>query len=1480
MWSRWFGSVATTFLSAAYGRSCHDIICRFTLHWRSWAGRCLFEIIQHGRRGGRSMPSAMLATIIFGVTLAAVGCYQVLNGVRDATAISALVGGAILLGSAVIPGLKQHQPLIIGVFAVGFSLLWGLMFSNVYRHQTTLVQATRFVQERVPGDFAMKIEGADDRVPLINIAVYNSGAAVPELTGSPYNAASHYYEGQPVTAEFRAPASGMVTEVFAPHLADPFDDPQPEEIVIRINHIDDSEAFSSGRLQTDLDRKEHPLGSAYTIALNPPLEVIEGETYQFVVEIALGSGDVIGSGSVVLTEGSWDNHTTGINICPLPDGLTRADDPPSGLVSARDCRGTQVHYALINSQDQIMSFPVDNQVKYDDMLRTLDIGDYLTIASNRFYDTEARNPMRWPLSTLYYEKLFAEELGYELVGVFDETFEFGPWRVSDQHLPIYDAPAWLNELEADESFHVYDHPAAFIFRKTDGYARERVEALLSGVSLRQWHEIKASETEAQILGVLNWSVAEADPVPTALTFTQDEYDGQTSGGTWSDRFFSDALVNTSQVVGVIVWYLTIFVFGVLAFPFVFALLPNMADGGYSVSKLVGMLIVAWLAWAVSALKIPIWSQGGILFALGILAICSSVLGIRNRGRLTRFLRDHWRRLAWLEIVALVVFLVMIAVRLTNPDLWHPGKGGEKPMDFAYLNGVLRSTTFPPIDPWFAGGFINYYYFGYVLLGAPTLLLGVVPAFAYNLMIPTLFSLTGMGAFSAAFNIMSRWDIRSRVAKRSRRRFGNPWIAGIMALVLCVGLGNLDTVRVLGNGVAHLGGYDTPLGLEEFLVDEYRQQHEADPTPELRAELAEQAANLSPWDSLRYEVHNSVSLVRGLFNGLGRALQGEQAWIGSDRWYWGPSRVLAETPGVGGGAITEMPYFTFLYGDLHAHMISMPLVLLAVLLLFNEVVNSGGNRRGQLERYLAIALLALTVGVLQATNTWDWPSMTLFAVIALGYAWWLRWNVTFRSVPDGRFYLGLFAVLGIGGAVLTVLLPSATASVDATALSLTSAMSLVRGLLLVLAGAVAAWVVLRYLLVRASALDFGAQVGGFLLLNIIFALPYTSWYAATYNSVRLWDGGKSPLWAYFDIHGLFLFLVVSFLLWQSAIWLRATRVKSLIEHPGLVKATGAIIVTAIVSAIILTLAGYQVALIVIPLVSWIALLFFAADHSRALRFTLVLIGLALSMTLGVEVIVIGGDIGRQNTVFKFYMQVWLLLSVAGGVAFASLLDASEQFSRRLKVLWFAPCIGLIGIAALFPIMGTRARSLDRMTPDLQLTLNGMDYMTKSIHYESSPTMGVGAKIDLSVDHKLILWLQENVEGSPVIIEGRRSPSEYGWNGRIAITTGLPSVLGWNFHQRQQRTFYPLTHWVDQREKNIVQFYNTADIDIAVDILNHFDVRYIIRSGLEEVQSTVEGLQKLDAMVEAGLLSVAYEVDGGKIYLVEEEAMMDYLVERHS
>lgn len=1443
------------------------------------AGWGLFELYQHAQRRNRDLPITGLLMGLFAVILGAVGGYQMLNGMGDTTALVSLGLSGILLFFAVVPILPKQRSFVLGGFVVLFSVIWGFMFANVYRNQTTLVQGSRYIFERVPGDFAMYIDGTDDTVPLINIAVVNNGYGLGDTL---LERATLYTENVPVTLDFTAPADGTISSVFAPHLGDPAEDVDVERIEIRIRTEGISLPIGEAFLEIDLSQGTHPLGDAYDIPFNAPVQVEAGKNYSFEILTGSGSGDVIGSGSVVLTEGDWDNRVTSTQICQPENGLTLADDPPSGLVGYSECNGTQPWFSLINSYDQSMSYPVDNQLKYDDIVNSLDVGDYLTIASNRFYDTESRNRTRWPLTSLYYDKLFAGELGYELAAVFNEGFQLGSLHVSDQHLPTYDSPAWLNEFEADEAFHVYDHPAVFIYRKTADYSRAKVEAILSAASIKQIQEIVNTGDTAEMLGVLYWSSIDANQAPTALMLPPDSYETQTQGGTWSERFFSDSIINQNQVVGVFVWYLTIFGFGLVAFPLVFSLFPNMADGGYGVSKLVGLMLVAWFAWTVSSLKVPLWSQMGVIVSLTVMTLLSFTLGYRNRKILGTFVRENWKRLAWMEVLAITAFMFMIFVRLTNPDLWHYAKGGEKPMDFAYLNGVLRSTTFPPIDPWFAGGYINYYYFGFVLVGSPALLLGVVPAFAYNLMIPTVFTMTGMGAFSSAFNIVGYFRERSEQSKRGdgspKRRLGNPWVAGVMALLMCVVMGNLDTIRVAGNGLAQLGGYQTPLGLDEFLVEEFQLNNNGlEPLPEERFELIQRAEENRIIDRVRYEVYNSVSLVSGLTRGIASALGGNMLPIGHDRWYWGPSRVLAETKGVGGNAITEMPYFTFLYGDLHAHMINMPIILLTVLFLFNELAQVGRDERGYTERFLALSVGAMSVGLMQATNTWDWPSMTLFAVIGLSYVWWVRWQDTFRPVYGLWLYGLAMGVLAVAAAIITLMLTQI--DTDLSVVVLANILRMFRLIMIVGIGLIIGWVAISNFLVRASTIDLVANVGGFLVLSLIFALPYSSWYAATYNSVGLWQGGKTPLWAYFDIHGLFLFLIVSLLLWETARWMRSVRVSALRGRQTIMGASGASVLLAIVGSVVATMLGYQVALVVIPLVVWIAILFFRPSQSRSMRFILVLIGLALSMTLGVEIVVIGGDIGRQNTVFKFYIQAWLLLSVAGGVIVSWLLHASDYWLNRLRLVWYTPFILLLIIAGLFPIMATRARALDRMA-DIPLTLNGLDYMTASTHYEIVQLLNTGDTIDLSVDYELIRWMQENVQGSPVIMEGRSFPSEYHWNGRFAINTGLPSILGWNFHQKQQRTFDPLPRWVEQRDTNVRLFYDTPSIDIAVDMLHHYDVKYIISSGLERVQTDPEGLEKFDRMVDDGLLSVAYATIGGTIYEVNEDAILQYLVERGS
>ena len=212
-------------------------------------------------------------------------------------------------------------------------------------------------------------------------------------------------------------------------------------------------------------------------------------------------------------------------------------------------------------------------------------------------------------------------------------------------------------------------------------------------------------------------------------------------------FDVNAPQNRSQVLSVVVWLLVLELLGLIAFPLAFVALRGLADRGYGVSKTLGVLLLAWLSWIGPSLKLVPYQRWWIMLCLGLLIGVSGAVAWRRRTKLARFIREHAALLLTEEAIFLVLFGLFLLIRVGNPDLWHPARGGEKPMEFAYLNAVIRSTTFPPYDPWHAGGFMNYYYFGWVMIGTLIKLTGIVPWVAYNLAVPTLFALTGAGAFS-------------------------------------------------------------------------------------------------------------------------------------------------------------------------------------------------------------------------------------------------------------------------------------------------------------------------------------------------------------------------------------------------------------------------------------------------------------------------------------------------------------------------------------------------------------------------------------------------------------------------------------------------------------------------------------------------------------------------------------------------------------
>jgi len=96
-----------------------------------------------------------------------------------------------------------------------------------------------------------------------------------------------------------------------------------------------------------------------------------------------------------------------------------------------------------------------------------------------------------------------------------------------------------------------------------------------------------------------------------------------------------------------------------------------------------------------------------------------------------------------ELSFLIPFGFFISLRLLLPDIF----GAEKLMDIAFLNSILKAQSFPPLDPFLAGGSLNfYYYFGYVIGGGITLMSLAKPEVGYNIAMASISSFSFMIAF--------------------------------------------------------------------------------------------------------------------------------------------------------------------------------------------------------------------------------------------------------------------------------------------------------------------------------------------------------------------------------------------------------------------------------------------------------------------------------------------------------------------------------------------------------------------------------------------------------------------------------------------------------------------------------------------------------------------------------------------------------------
>ena len=678
------------------------------------------------------------------------------------------------------------------------------------------------------------------------------------------------------------------------------------------------------------------------------------------------------------------------------------------------------------------------------------------------------------------------------------------------------------------------------------------------------------------------------------------------------------------MINFILWYLLLSAVGLAALPIAYSVFSRLPDRGYSLSRPLGLLIWGFVYWLLASLQLLQNNAGGMIFAflllMGVSLLCLKSTSWRE---IAHFLRE--RKALWItgELLFLAFFAVMTLMRAVHPDI----SGTEKPMELAFINAILRSPNFPPNDPWLSGYSISYYYFGYVLVAMLSRITGIASAISFNLALSSWFGMIALAAFGILFNLLEtkrnkQTDLEENVISHKKTA-----LVSLLAPVFILILSNLE-------------------GFLEIL--------------HARGLFWEQTST-GDWQSRFWSWLNVAELNQPPSIPFGSAPER----IGGI-WWWRASRVLQDFDSSGNAKeiIDEFPFFSFLLGDLHPHVLSMPFVILAIglalnlylkaqnrlfsgLSLWDWIYQSFRKRQFNEEKPGLFAwistpdfwITALALGGLAFLNTWDFPIYVALvsAVYALRRSQSLGW-----SFARGLDFIEMGGVLGVLGVVL-------------------------------------------YL---PFYLGFDSQAGGFLpslgfftrgvyfwLMFGPFLLPIFAWLLMIYrdrsNRVHLFQGVKISL-------GLFLGLfVVSYL----AGWLGLrTALGGLLAglHGG---GTPEVILLGSISRRLAEPGTWITLLGLISLtVGGLFSMLLPGEKSREETetpvdedrtpvspdgFILLLVLIGCGLSLFPEFLYLRDQFGwRMNTIFKFYFQVWILWGLAGAFAFVKIWANAKNLGKTL------------------------------------------------------------------------------------------------------------------------------------------------------------------------------------------------------------------------
>ena len=758
----------------------------------------------------------------------------------------------------------------------------------------------------------------------------------------------------------------------------------------------------------------------------------------------------------------------------------------------------------------------------------------------------------------------------------------------------------------------------------------------------------------------------------------------------------------------LIWLIAIEVVGVITLPMTYRLLGSLPDRGIVFSKVIGLLFAAYLFWALGLVGALPNVQWAAVVVLAALAVPSALILWRNGPEILAFLKRERTAIIAAESVFLVFFLIWVALASFAPAINHT----EQPMDFGFLNSILRSESFPPEDHWLSGHSISYYYFGHFMMAFLTKLTAIPSSVSYNLSIALIAALAGAGAFCLALNLVRVMGAGIKLAI--------PFALAAPLFILIVG--NLEGVAELINAVG-LGG-----------------------------------AGFWNWLGIKGLDANTTASA-GFFPD-------------SYFWWWRSSRIIdTVVEGVSlDYTITEVPFFSLLLGDLHAHVNSLPFLVLNLALILNLFLSEGPvDFRRLLTRPWEGAAIALLLGGLAFINIWDLPVMAALLAIAVAIKAVGQYGATFRAVAPTLGWLA--PVLTV--AVIAYLPYYADLSSQASGiLPVKDAMStrpihfvMIWGLPLAIVGG---FIIKQALRTPGIAGKNPSLLGWVTAISI---LPFVLW-VATKLAVSPFDGGVG-----------------------DALGNIAVRLARLI--PAMV----------IVGAAFYTLVLRE-----------------RTGANPAVSYLLVLAALAFYLLMGSELFYLSDLFGtRMNTIFKLYYQAWILLGVVSAVGLYYVwrrpLDAQDEsddttveqaavdakpivpahMGSILKVGWLGIVAVLILGALYFPVASAR----DVYIRGGGGSLDGLDYLKRS-----SPD-----------EYSAVLWLRDEAPRGRIV---EAVGGSYTDHGRVAASTGLATLLNWPGHQRQWRGHQDV---FGEREALVEEIYTSEDPVRVRQLLEAYDVRYV-------------------------------------------------------